>query len=115
MKKTTRKQEQESINEIVLSNMNSFFEHCAIDNSNWDSVKRLRSCSAKVFTDQKYHVLQSYNTTIAIIDRETDTLYDFLRFAYGYTATSAQHIAKFDHDYGGGKWGCAQRKTWRPV
>ena len=52
---------------------------------------------------------------MAAIDVRTDTLYDFLRYVYGYTSTSAQHIAKFDKDYGRGKWGCANRVTYRDI
>lgn len=76
--------------------------------------KRLRSCSAYVYETNEYYFLRSYNTTIAFIDKATYTCYDVLRLVYGYTATSAQHIAKFDHDYGKGKWGCKERKTWIP-
>lgn len=28
--------------------------------------------------------------------------------------SSTPHISKFDHDYGQGKWGCKERKTWKP-
>jgi len=66
------------------------------------SLGRLRSCTASVFETENYYVLQSYSTIIAIIDKRTDTLYDGLRLVYGYTSTSAQHIAKFRKDYGGG-------------
>lgn len=76
-------------------------------------VKRLRSCSAKVFTTNNYYILQSYQTIIAVIDRNTDTLYDFLRIACGYTHTSAQHIAKFGHDYCSGSWNCSKVYTAR--
>ena len=62
-----------------------------------------------------YYVLCSYCTIGAIIDTRTDTLYDFLRYVYGYTATSAQHSAKFDKDYGRGKWGCTNRLTYRDI
>lgn len=67
---------------------------------------RLRSCSAWVYETTNYYFLRSYNTIIACIDKTTDTCYDVLRMVYGYTSTSAQHIAKFRHDYGSGKWGC---------
>lgn len=84
--------------------------------------RRLRSCSAKVFDlvddttgEVLYHILLSYRTIVAFIDPTTDTLYDVLRLVYGYTATSAQHISKFNQDYGGGKWGCAHRVTYRDV
>ena len=83
---------------------------------------RLRSCSATVFDlvddttgEVLYHVLRSYNTIVAAIDVRTDTLYDFLRYVYGYTSTSAQHISKFSKDYGMGKWGCTNRLTYRYV
>ena len=84
--------------------------------------RRLRSCSATVFDivddttgEVLYHVLRSYQTIVAFIDPTTDTLYDVLRKVYGYTATSAQHISKFGQDYGNGKWGCANRVTYRDV
>ena len=80
--------------------------------------KRLRSCSAKVITTSNYYILQSYGTKIACIDRKTGVLYDALRLAYGYTSTSAQHIAKFSHDYGaydGRKFGCEVILRWYPA
>lgn len=42
-------------------------------------------------------VLQSYNTKVAGYDINNNVFYDFLRWSYGYTATSAKHIAKFKH------------------
>ena len=77
--------------------------------------KRLRTCSAAVLTTEHYHFLKSYNTIIAFIDKNTDTCYDVLRYVYGYTSTSAQHIAKFRHDYGYGKWGCSSELRYYPV
>ena len=83
---------------------------------------KLRSCSATVFDivddttgEVLYHALRSYQTIVAFIDPATDTLYDVLRYVYGYTSTSAQHISKFSKDYGMGKWGCAKRVTYREV
>lgn len=63
------------------------------------SVKKLRSCNAKVREYDDYFLLVSYSTTVALIDKSTGIMYDFLRWAYGYTSTSAQHISKFAHDY----------------
>lgn len=87
-----------------------------------ENPKRLRSCSATVFDivddstgEVLYHALRSYQTIVAFIDPTTDTLYDVLRLVYGYTSTSAQHIAKFDKDYGRSEWGCAKRVTYRDV
>ena len=113
-----KRSEQLAINEKVVALVNSFksSNNYAL---NW---RKLRSCSAEVapIIDAEtgeliYYVLRSYRTVVAAIDVRTDTLYDFLRYVYGYTATSAQHIAKFDHDYGMGKWGCANRVTYREV
>mgnify|MGYP003297043160 CR=1 FL=1 len=81
----------------------------------YNEGERLRTCNARVITDGCYYILISYNTIVAIIDTTTDTLYDILRLEYGYTSTSAQHIAKFDKDYCQGKWGCTHRYTWRAV
>lgn len=77
--------------------------------------KRLRTCQAMVYETPSFYVLRSYRTVIAIIEKSTDTCYDFLRGVYGYTNTSAQHISKFDKDYGRGAWGCAYRVTYREV
>lgn len=84
--------------------------------------KQLRSCSATVFDivdnttgEVLYHGLRSYNTIVAFIDVQTDTLYDVLRLVYGYTSTSAQHISKFEKDYSRGKWGCANVLRYYPV
>lgn len=67
---------------------------------------RLRSCTAWVYETSNYYFLTSYGTIVAFIDKETDTCYDVLRLVYGFTSTSAQHIAKFRSDYGKGKCGC---------
>lgn len=76
---------------------------------------RLRSCNADVFETASYYVLRSYSTVVAVIHKPTDILCDVLRMVYGYTSTSAQHIAKFSHDYGFGKYGCETRYTWRDI
>ena len=113
-----KKSEQLAINEKVVALVNSFnrSNNYAL---NW---RKLRSCSAEVapIIDAEtgeliYYVLRSYRTVVAAIDVRTDTLYDFLRYVYGYTSTSAQHIAKFSKDYGIGKWGCAHSLTYREV
>ena len=113
-----KKSEQLAINEQVLTLVHDF----NTTNNYTGNFKRLRSCSAEVAPvidaetgELLYYVLRSYRTIVAAIDVRTDTLYDFLRYVYGYTATSAQHIAKFDKDYGRGKWGCANRVTYRDI
>lgn len=76
---------------------------------------RLRACQAYVYETPSFYVLRSYNTVVAIIDKCSDICYDFLRAVYGYTNTSAQHISKFDKDYGRGVYGCKERVTYREV
>lgn len=75
--------------------------------------KRLRSCSACVFETEGFYILRSYGTYVAVIRKYDDVMVDALRLVYGYTATSAQHIVKFSHDYGKGAWGVTERYTWR--
>ena len=113
-----KKSEQLAINEQVLTLVNNF----NTTNNYTGNFKRLRSCSAEVAPvidsetgELLYYVLRSYRTVVAAIDVRTDTLYDFLRYVYGYTSTSAQHIAKFSKDYGMGKWGCTNRVTYRDI
>ena len=113
-----KKSEQLAINEQVIALVNDF----NTTNNYTGNFKRLRSCSAEVAPvmdaetgELMYYILRSYNTIVAAIDVSNDTLYDFLRYVYGYTATSAQHISKFSKDYGMGKWGCTNRLTYRDI
>ena len=62
--------------------------------------ERLRSCSAHVYDTDNFYILQSYNTFVAAIEKSTGYCADMLRKEFGYTATSAHHIAKFMSDYG---------------
>lgn len=78
--------------------------------------KPLRYCNAKVYESERFFLLRSYETIIAVIDRKTDTCVDVLRRTWGeYTATSAQHIAKFRHDFSSSKFGCKHNITWRSL
>lgn len=80
------------------------------------SIEKLRHCKAEVIETPHWYILRSYNTLIAAVNKETVTGYDFLRLVYGYTATSAQHISKFFHDYGvRGVGGSGLEITWREV
>lgn len=63
------------------------------------SVKKFRNCTAEVITTENWYILRSYNTLVACINRHDGDSYDVLRYVYGYTATSAQHIRKFFNDY----------------
>ena len=58
--------------------------------------RQLYSCSADTgIVKGNWILLKSYSTIIAAYNADTDELFDFLRLVYCYTATSAQHIAKF--------------------
>lgn len=74
-------------------------------------ITRLRKCKAWVYEYNSYVLLQSYNTIVAGVVKDTNEQYDFRRMVYGCTATTAQHIAKFFSDYGNG----GKRYTWRKV
>lgn len=60
---------------------------------------RLRTCSAWVYETEHFYILKSYNTFVASYNKETHEFIDFLRYVYGFTSTSAQHIAKFHNDF----------------
>lgn len=94
----------------VVDRYNEEIEHCTIGEG-----KRLRTCQAYVYETPNFYVLRSYNTVVALIEKSSDTCYDFLRKVYGYTNTSAKHISKFDKDYGRDIWGCKERVTYREV
>lgn len=93
-----KKQEQLSINskiELVMDKYNEVF--CNTQEDKMPPKIRLHYMQAWRQDFESFTILWSYNTAVAVYDRTTDTLYDILRGVYGYTATSAQHIAKFRH------------------
>lgn len=96
-----KKAEQKTIDKMVMDKYslyhdNEHFVGCSVG-------RRLRSCTAWVIKGEYGYYLQSYDTTIAFIPYDELVCYDFLRYVYGYTATSAQHISKFADDYDNGK------------
>lgn len=104
--------EQRAINnevETVLADMLKEYGNLLAS----DKGKRLRNCKAVVFSTSNYHILKSYSTIVACIDKRTDICYDFLRKVYGYTRASGGQIAKFRKDYGAGTWGCEKTLIWR--
>ena len=107
----TRKEIQEMDNDVVLE---LYHEYASKVKALSNGVQ-LRHCSAIVYETSDYYILKSYNTVVAFIIKEDDILVDALRYVYGYTSTSAQHIAKFNNDYGHAKYGCVQRITYRPL
>lgn len=90
------KAQQKEINERAYD----FFDTALSQFRHGDfSIRKLRSCQAKVYETSDFYLLQSYNTFVACIDKYTGILVDVLRTEYGYTPTSAQHISKFASDY----------------
>lgn len=59
----------------------------------------MRKCQAFVYETDFYFVLRLYSAIVAVIHKADMQLYDFSRYVYGYTATTAQHIVKFARDY----------------
>ena len=98
---------QEHINEMCLDVYSNAYDEYFNGELN---VKQLRRCNAEVYDTVGYFLLRSYNTIVAVVEKSTGSTWDVLRMVYGYTATSAQHIAKFTADYGNGK-----RYTWREI
>ena len=92
-----KKEQQNTMNNYGLKNYDVFRDTIANQYLEWD---RLRSCSAYVAETKDFFILKSYNTIVAFINKYTGQKFDVLRWVYGYTSTSAQHIAKFFHDYG---------------
>lgn len=89
---------QENINGICLNAIERFNSAMESD-SVYDSYKRLRTCTAWVYENRDYIWLRSYSTIVAFYDKSNGSFYDVLRYVFGYTSTSAQHIAKFRNDY----------------
>ena len=85
------------------------------DASGFDyKVHNLRSCTAMVIETENYFILRSYFTYIAAIEKKSNICVDVLRHEYGYTSTSAQHIAKFKYDFSD-KNRVLTLYTWRHV
>lgn len=74
-----------------------------------DKFERLDYCQAYTYQTRGYSFLMSYNTLVAFID-DNGQMYDILRLVYGYTATSAKHIAKFSNQFTH-----VSKHTWREV
>ena len=90
-----KKQEQIKVNtyvENIVNDINALtrtLERPII----WQQLYR---CSADTcIVNGNWILLKSYSTIVAAYNAYTGELFDFLRLVYGYTATSAQHIAKF--------------------
>lgn len=103
-----KKAEQLAINNEVIEVHNSILGYIDDDGLHYDG--RLRTCKAAVYSTFGYDLLYSYDTLVAAYDRSEAKGYDFLRYTYHYTVTSAHHIAKFFADRN-----CRVRRiTYRP-
>ncbi len=92
-----KKQEQYSINHIVMIHRNKAIEEYLMVKP-WETVSeypRLYSCNARIISLPRYTLLLSYSTIIACYCKSTNTVYDLLRYDFKYTTTSNQHITKF--------------------
>lgn len=98
MKAITMKQYNQHLENITAwAIFNCAFNE--LDAMRENKYKRLRRCTAWVFETENFYLLKSYDTIIAAIDKRSNVCVDVLRDVYGYTSTSAQHIAKFFNDY----------------
>ena len=94
----TNQMKQQIINNAIQLALNEYENQ----NGNMRKIGRLRTCQATVHENERYIVLISYTAIVAFIDKQEHVAYDILRLIYGYTSTSAQHIAKFFNDYARG-------------
>ena len=87
-----KKNEQMKVNALCVA----YSKLAAKDAEKWHSeFVRMNKCSAYICRTSDFEVLCSYSTIVALYHIKTGLLVDILRQEYGYTATSAQHIAKF--------------------
>ena len=101
-----KKDEQIKINNEVLTALIK----SEIYKDNSINKVRLNKCKAYVEETENYYLLFSYKTFVAFINKRENICYDILRLVYGYTSTSAHHIAKFRNAYG-----AVDTLTYRPV
>lgn len=91
------KQEQTIINEYCVQRYDYHMKNA--EPMHVMEKHNLRTCQACVYIGDDVIFLRSYSTIVAFIDKKSREFFDVLRHVYGYTATSAQHISKFKHDY----------------
>ena len=87
------KQAQQLINNACVSAMERYNRY--VEQGDQHTEERLDYCQAYILDFEDWQALRSYNTIVALYDKTRGTFYDVLRYAYGYTATSAKHISKF--------------------
>ena len=97
MKRSKKNEKQKAIQEQINKKCLMAIHDYNITADSYDGMKetQLNSCTAWYFETKDCLVLRSYRTIVALYDKNNNNFYDILRYVYGYTATSAQHIAKF--------------------
>lgn len=95
-----KKSLQLAMNNWVLLARHDMIDELHSDKTDFIEWKKFRTCQAYVAETENFYILRSYNTIVACIRKNCLQSYDFLRYVYVYTVTSAQHISKFIHDYG---------------
>lgn len=101
-----KKAEQENINTVIEVFLQAYMRDIMLVRC----TKRLDYCTAWIGEDERFIVLQSYYSIVAVYDKKYNVFYDVLRYVYGYTTTSAKHISKLRH-----KLLCHEVLTWREV
>ena len=80
---------------MCISDITSIMQKASIETyGKIVEYKQLYHCSAHYYETENYYILRSYNTNIAIYDKNTNKYYDFLRAVYGFTRTSSMHNNK---------------------
>lgn len=88
-----KKNEQIKVNEYVENISNDI--NALLRTSYPSNWHRLYNCKAAWTKAGDWMILCSYSSIVAAYNVNTGEMFDFLRLVYYYTATSAQHIAKF--------------------
>lgn len=81
----------------------SVYNHLSqiIGERNFKRVAPLTERNAYVFETKHFYYLMSFDTVVAVIEKEMKICIDFLFLIYGYTPLGSHyHIAKFCEDYG---------------
>lgn len=105
----TKKEMQKHINMLVEQAWRKAQNVWADGSKEIEYVERLDYCQAWTYQTRGYSFLVSYETIVAFVD-DNGNMYDVLRLVYGYTATSAKHIAKFRNQLRH-----VSEHTWRDV
>lgn len=96
-KKQLKQERQQRINNTCIEMYNEAMEEYR-DYKVSRKIKKFRKCAAETIETQNYIFLRSYNTIVCLYDKKEHIIVDVLRYVYGYTATSSQHINKFYND-----------------